>query len=70
MEGDRHNIGVVDRVARLGFGAALFVTALLSPALASLGPAAIIGALLLAAILLATGMFGVCPIYRLFGVCS
>lgn len=62
------NVGSIDRFVRLLIGAALIVAPLIG--FMGLGANAILvyGMIAIGGILVLTGLFGVCPIYRLLGI--
>lgn len=65
----QHNVGDVDRIARLVLGTVLVVVGLASVA-GGVGPGPIVavGLVLVGAVLAVTGWTGSCPIYGVLGV--
>lgn len=63
-------VGKLDRVLRTVLAIALIGFAVACPWAASLGPLVQWAAGLAGAVLLTTAVTGLCPIYRLLGVCT
>ncbi len=60
------NVGTADRIVRLVLGGLLLIVGLVRPAWASGVLATVLAVVGL--VLLLTGIFGLCPLYRLFGI--
>jgi len=63
-------VGRTDRVARLIVGAVLIGFALFCPWAAELGTGVQLVSGIVGAVLAVTAAFGICPLYRMLGVCT
>ena len=66
----RKNVGRIDRAARVGWGVVLVLFALACPWAAAQGAAVQWIAGIVGGVLLVTGAVGVCPLYRMLGICT
>ena len=62
------NVGMIDRIVRLGLGIALLLSPLLNtPAIWS-SQALAYAAMAVGLVLIGTGLFSFCPLYRVLGI--